>query len=251
MMASFAYQAYLDDGSLETGVLQAADLRDASRKLAQAHKRPFALDELAGERAAAVAVRPWWELRRSTDLTKLLSELSVLLDAGFNVAGALRIIASAEASTHHRTRLLAISDQIADGKSLSEAFASLSGIAPNVSAILASGESSGKIAEVVAKLSEAYRYRAERRAAINEALAYPAFLVVMVIAAFLFLSLFLMPAIEPVFDSGTVEKPIVVSLLSGFGKLITEQWPVVLGFVLAAGASVFMMLRRPGGRVIF
>lgn len=251
-MASFAYRAYLENGSAETGVIEAADRRDASRKLTRSNKRPFALHEVNARTAGAdaMAAPPWWTFRRKTDLTKLLGELSVLLDAGFNVAAALRIVASAEASPHDRTRLLAVSDQIANGKSFSEAFASLPELPAEMSAMIASGESSGKIAQVIARMAEGYRYRAERRSAIIEALVYPAFLVVMVIGAFLFLSLFLMPAIEPVFESGTVEKPLVVKLLAGFGRLLTENGSALLASLVAVVGVVFLLLRRPAGRLL-
>jgi general secretion pathway protein F len=250
-MPSFAYRAYLQDGSPEAGVIEAADQREASRKLAQANRRPFSLHELTtGRRAPAAARNRWWEFRRPTDLTKLLSELAVLLDAGFNVAAALRIVASAERSAEGRVRLLAISDQIASGRSLSQAFATLPELPSEMSAMIASGESSGRIAQVIARMSEGYRYRAERRAAVIEALVYPAFLIVMVIAAFLFLSLFLMPAIEPVFDTGTVEKPLVVKLLSGVGRLLSEDGPVVLSSIATIIAFAFLALRRPAGRLL-
>ena len=251
-MASFSYRAYLEDGSPEAGVIEASDRREASRKLAQSKKRPFALNEVNSKAigSAAAASRPWWTFGRKTDLTKILAELSVLLDAGFNVAAALRIVASAEASLHDRDRLLAISDQIANGKSFSEAFASLPELPAEMSAMIASGESTGKIAQVIARMSEGYRYRAERRSAIIEALVYPSFLVMMVIGAFLFLSLFLMPAIEPVFESGTVEKPLVVKLLAGFGRLLTENGPMVLASLITVIGGMFLLLRRPVGRLL-
>lgn len=250
-MASFSYRAYRDDGSPELGVIEATDLREASRKLVQANKRPFALQELdGGRRLPAERAGRWWVFRRPTDLTKLLSEIAVLLDAGFNVAAALRIVASAEGSAQERARLLAISDQIASGRSFSEALATLPELPSEMSAMIASGESSGRIAQVIARMSEGYRYRAERRAAIVEALVYPAFLVVMVIGAFLFLSLFLMPAIEPVFEAGTVEKPFVVAMLSGFGRLLTEHGTLLLAAVLALAAIALLALRRPSGRAL-
>lgn len=249
-MTAFSYRAYLEDGSPEAGVIEAVNRRDASRKLAQAKKRPFVLVEAATNKADFAGPKRFWEFTRQGDLTKLLSELSVLLDAGFNVAAALRVVASAESSARQRTRLLAISDQISNGKSLSEAFASLPGLPAEMSAMIASGESSGRIAEVIARMAEASQYRAERRAAITEALIYPAFLVLMVVGAFLFLSLFLMPAIEPIFDSGTIVKPTVVWLLSGFGALLAQHWPAAITLMLAAVALLLLMLRTPSFRLL-
>ncbi len=248
-MASFTYRAYLTDGSPEAGRIDAADSHDAARKLLQAGKRPFALTELDVAGSAQQANALWWQIRRTPDLAKLLSELSVLLEAGFNVPAALRIFATAEASGHHRTQLLTISDQIANGKSFSEAFSTLPGLPSTMGAMIASGESSGRIVEVIARMAEDHRYRAERRSAILGALAYPAFLVLMIIAAVLFLSLFLMPAIEPIFEAGTAQKPVVVALFSGLGRLLSGHAVAIVCGVLVSALGATLLWQRPAGRL--
>lgn len=248
-MAAFAYRAYGESGA-ESGVIEAASRDEASRLLAQARKKPFALSEVDRRRPAPEAgpTFAWTPFRRPDRLDKILTELSVLLDAGFNVAAALRVIAAAQAAGVDRERLQAISEKIADGKSLSEAFASWPGLTPDVSAMIASGEQSGRIAQVVSRMAEGFRYRAERRAAIRDALVYPAFLLLMVIAAFLFLALYLMPAIEPVFDTGSMEKPVVVWMLSGVGRFLNENGGLLLGIGLAIAALVGLASRGAAAR---
>lgn len=241
----FSYRAYRSDGTAEAGTLEAADRNEAMRRLTQANKRPFALTE-AGSRSegsSKSAIR-----LRTADLTKLFAELAVLLDAGFNVPAALRIYATAERLPKRKALLLAISDQISSGKALADAFSQLPGATPDLVALIASGESSGKLPDVVTRIAETYRRRSERRSAILEALAYPAFLLVMVLAALLFLALFLMPAIEPIFDTGTIDKPIAVRFLAGVGRLFTEQWPMLVAAFVALFGLAFLMLQRPATR---
>jgi general secretion pathway protein F len=248
-MASFVYRAYISDGSLEAGVIEATDLRDATRKLAQAGKRAFSVAGVNGEVASGQGSAPWWRLQRRPDTAKLLSELSVLLDAGFNVPAALRIFANAETSGNHRAQLLTISDEIANGKSFSEAISGLSGFSSAMGAMIASGESSGRIVEVISRMAEDHQYRAERRAAILGALVYPAFLIVMVIAAVLFLSLFLMPAIEPVFEQGSAQKPFIVAVFSGLGQFLSGNAIAVICVILISALGFILLLQRPAGRL--
>ncbi len=250
-MAAFSYRAYLRDGTSESGVVEALDHREASRKLAQANKKPFLLKPVSGgttRLGIASAGQPWWKLQRRQDLTKLLTDLAVLLQAGFNAAAALRVLASAEASAPDRAQLEKISDEIATGRSLAQAFAALPGMTGEVSATVAAGEASGRIAEVVARMAEIHKERTLRHAAVRDALIYPGFLLLMVVAAFLFLSLFLMPAIEPIFESGTLNKPLVVSLLSAFGAIVREHGFTIAGLSLAGTALLALLGNRPGGR---
>ena len=174
----------------------------------------------------------------------------MLLQAGFNAAAALRVLASAEASAPERARLERISDEIATGRSLSQAFTLLPGMTAEVSAAITAGEASGRIAEVVARMADIGKERALRRAAVRDALVYPGFLLLMVVAAFLFLSLFLMPAIEPIFESGTMAKPLVVSLLSAFGGIIREHGPAIASLGLAGAALLTLLANRPSGKAL-
>lgn len=251
-MTAFSYRAYLASGAIESGVVQALDQREASRKLSQENKRPFLLKPLADEAQSlgqASLGQPWWKLHRAPDIAKLLTDLSVLLQAGFSAATALRVLASAEASVSDRTRLERVSDEITTGRSLAQAFAALPGVTPEVSATIAAGEASGTIAEVVARMGDIHSERARRRAAIRDALIYPAFLLLMVVAAFFFLALFLMPAIEPVFASGTVEKPFVVTILSASGTLIRGHGAALAALGAVATMIAALLLARPSGKV--
>lgn len=252
-MAAFAFRAYRQDGTLEAGVIEAADGREAARKLQQANKSPFALNKVDGTRATVLptAQTSWWRLERRADISKFLADLSVLLDAGFNAAAALRVLASAEPSAGTKAQLSAVSDALASGRSLAQAFALLPGATPDIAALVASGEASGRIAAVVATLAESHKARAERRAAVRDALIYPGFLLFLVAAAILFLSLFLMPAIEPIFDSSEIEKPLIVWLLSGFGNAVRGDIMLWLGLAATLLALAAFAARRPSGHAFF
>lgn len=227
-------------------MIEAADSSEAARRLRQANKSPFALDRVDDARAT-VSIRAkgsWWRLERRADIGKFLTDMSALLDAGFNAAVALRVLASAETSGETKAQLSAVSDALASGRSLAQAFALVPGVTSDITALVASGEASGRITQVVARLAESHKIRTERRIAVRNALIYPGFLLFLVAAAFLFLSLFLMPAIEPIFDSGTIEKPLVVRVLSGFGNAVREGAPLWLGLFALLLAATALAFRR-------
>ncbi|MCR4265787.1 type II secretion system F family protein [Nitratireductor sp. ZSWI3] len=251
-MPVFSYRAYRPGGTVEAGRIEAENLQDASQQLLRVHKRPFSLEEIGARSTVLGRLRTPREIsgQRSLNLGKLFSELSVLLDAGFTPVAALRIAASAESSPGARAKLSAIADELANGRSFSQAFAGLVQLPAEVRPMLASGESSGKIAEVISGLAESYRYRAEQRSAMLEALAYPAFLVLVIMGAVLFITLFLIPAIEPLFETDRASMPTTLMVFSLLGRLLNERWMVILTVVVAAGAGFLAAARSPAGRRI-
>ena len=238
-LTRFRFMAFGENGRRESGFVEAVNEADAVRRLSREGKIPF---ELSVARVGASSTRPasvrsLFEPR--LDLTRLFADLAVMLNSGFNIDIALHAVADAEPSKSQKTRINAIHSQISEGKSVAEAFAAQPEIPPDVAALVASGENSGRLDVVFSELSKNYTNRAERRREISEALLYPGFLIVVLLATLLLLSLYLVPAIEPIFESGGVETPLVVSTLSGFGAVISTYGATAL---LVTAAAILLLL---------
>lgn len=240
-LQQYSYKAYTRDGSQETGVVEAIDLGDASRKLSRLGKTPFELQPSKGGSKATGSFSLASLFRNKLDLTRFFTDLSVMLGSGFNIDIALSAVANAENDKAQKAHIVAIHSRISEGKSVAEAFSSQPEIPADVVALVASGENSGQMASVFAELAKNYTQRAERRSEIIEAILYPAFLIVVLFGTLLLLSIYLVPSIEPIFENGGGEKPFIVKLLGGFGTLISEHWftgLVLLGLMCLVTISV-------------
>jgi general secretion pathway protein F len=241
-MPSFAYKAYLPNGSSETGVVEAKDTREAGRKLSRAEKLAFHLAEL-GTSGVGTAEDRTLRFGRRANLARIFADLSALLNAGFNISSALEVVTASETANIENKRLKAAGEALADGKPFSAALASWPETKPDMLAMVAAGESSGKLGEVINRLSDNLNQQALRRSQLIEALLYPAFLLAMVVAAIFFLALFLVPAIDPIFETGSVAKPIAIKILSGFGESIRSYWPLLIS--AAGGLGILIVLGSP------
>ncbi|MEZ5810815.1 MAG: type II secretion system F family protein [Rhizobiaceae bacterium] len=249
----FRFMAYGANGSRETGYVDAVDEADAVRRLSRDGKIPYELTAARGVSPGA-ATRPF-SLRSlfepRLDLTRLFADLAVMLNSGFNIDIALHAVADAEPNKAQRARISAIHSQISEGKSVAEAFAAQPEIPPDVAALVASGENSGRLDTVFTELAKNYTERARRRGEITEALLYPGFLIFVLFAAVLLLSLYLVPAIEPIFENGGVETPRIVTVLSGFGGFISAYGMAVLIGFLVALLLLLPLLRTQTARARF
>lgn len=243
-MPAFAYRAYLVDGTRETGVLDASTKQDAARKLAQQGRRSYHLAPVGGEKQLIrLPGRGALTFTRQVDLSRLFSELSVLLNAGFMVDRALSAVISGERNHTRRQQLQSVLDLTTGGRPLAEAFASLPGITSDIAALLTSGERSGKMAFICQRLADTFEAKAKRRTAIIEALTYPAFLLVVMSGALIILATVLVPALEPIFQSSSAAKPFTMTMLSALGTIFSD-YPFVFPLAATLGLLFYLFLSR-------
>lgn len=233
----FKFRAYAQSGGHDSGYLMAVDRADAVRQLSQAGKIPYELKQVDGSAATPSSSSFFGLFQPKLDLTHFLSELSVIIGSGFNVDIALKAVADAETNKGQKARIQAIHSQITEGKSVAEAFASQPNMPPDVVALVASGESSGRLDIVVSELSKSHALRAKRKSEITEAMVYPAFLLLIMVGALLVLSLYLVPALEPIFTNAGAEPPFLVRALGGVGETIKQ-----FGFLILAGLGGLALL---------
>lgn len=246
----FKFSAYGEGGRKETGVIEADSEADAIRRLTKSGKIPYqvaATNKAAsnGEGARRSLFSP------KLDLTRLFTDLSVMLRSGFNIDIALRAIADAEPNKNQKARIREIHSRIAEGKSVSDAFAAQDEIPPDVAALVSSGESSGKLDVVFSELAQNYTDRAKRRSQITESLLYPSFLILVMVGTLLLLSLYLVPAIRPIFDNGGVEIPFVVRALDQVGAFFSDYGMILLTGLLILMALIIPALRTAAARARF
>ncbi|MDJ0613684.1 MAG: type II secretion system F family protein [Rhizobiaceae bacterium] len=245
----FHYRAYATNGAKESGIIEASDLGEAARKLSRMGKTPFELKPSKGKAAGTRSTSLSGLFQKELDLTRFFSDLSVMLNAGFNVDIALGAVANAETDRRQKARIQQIHTRISEGKSVAEAFSSQPEIPADVVALVASGENSGQMASVFAELAKNFKRRAERRSEVLEAVLYPAFLIVVLFGTLLLLSVYLVPSIEPIFENGGAEKPLVVNVLSGLGSFVSEFWLPALIVIALCGLLLVPLLRSQSFKI--
>ncbi|MER8985510.1 type II secretion system F family protein [Mesorhizobium sp. M0843] len=246
-MPAFAYRAYLVDGSTESGVLDASTKQEAARKLAQQGRRSYHLAPVSSDRPQLrLPGRSALTFTRKVDLSRLFSELSVLLNAGFTVDRPRAGVIPGAARRPRPAHLGSGVGRTTGGGRIRDAHSALPGITSDVAALLASGERSGKMAYICQRLADTFEATAKRRAAIGEALAYPAFLLSVMSGALVILATVLVPALEPIFEGSSAPKPFTMKMLSVFGTVFRD-YPFVFPLAAVLGLLSYLVLSRSAG----
>jgi len=248
MTQRFAYVAYGPDGRLLRGTVDQTDRQAAIRQIAGAGLRAVEMTPVRAGRASGAEAAGLGTFG-SGDWTKALEQLSVLLDAGFNPKDAIDVAHASATEGRQRALLGVVADALATGKSLSEILRTARGVPEHHAGLVAAGEESGRLADVVAQIVSFEADRARVRRELFDALSYPVFLVAMTTGSVVFLAFVLAPALEPLFEAEPAAMPVAIAALSRLRSLLSDQWTLLAAIPLIAIPIVFLVRRWPGWRM--
>lgn len=197
------------------------------------------VNTLAASKSMAIPVQP--ELGTGSKLTvkkgvlsrhdqlMIVTQLSIMLRAGVDLAEAVRSVAQRSIVPNIRAAMSSVYAQLEAGRTLSAALdehrSQFGGV---MVATVAAGEASGKLPDVLNRLSAIIRDDLRLRAAVRSAVSYPLVLLLvtsLVLSAMVF---FVLPQFSGIYASSRAPTPAVTRLLLDSAELIRNYWFVPL-----------------------
>ncbi|MEP9398621.1 type II secretion system F family protein [Mesorhizobium sp. KR2-14] len=236
---AFAYKALNGEGRLELGRIDASDSDDAVQKLGARGLIPVSVEE-----SVQSAVRaPLFTTRiPPAAVTRLLSDLSIMLNAGIRIDEALAIMEREFDSGRLQPVVAGIRTDLASGKSFSSALEAWPALFPAFQvAMVRVAETSGKLPTLLSRIVEERQNFEALQAKVREALRYPAVLFAGTICVLVFFLVGVVPQFEPMIVQGGNTDTLMVAMfavsnfLSSYGLelLLAVSVFVLLGFVAA------------------
>jgi len=137
-----------------------------------------------------------------------------LIRAGLPILGSLELLARRQKVPDFRAQLENVGSRVKTGESISAAFEAQGSFPVVYTTTLLAGERSGNLEEVLQRFLDFQRVSLTFRKKLKASLIYPALLVVMVIALFIFLITFVVPRFAQLYEQlGTKLPGITVFLL--------------------------------------
>jgi general secretion pathway protein F len=199
---------------------------------------------------------------RTADICRIARQLATLLHAGMPLVPALSALAeqlqsvSARRIPHAGRRdhaLAEVMKQVADcvnaGSTLASALARHPDVFSNLFVnMVAAGEASGTLEEVLIRLAEMLEKRVHLAVKVRSAVAYPLMMIIVATAVVVFLLSFVVPSITQIFLEMNHTLPWPTRLLIGISAFIKTY---LLLIAVVAGAALFGITaacRNPKGR---
>lgn len=229
-MANFRYQVIDSNGKMSEGIIEAASIGEASRKLKSDGKyiSSLALDKGAGLGSIQIGSPKL----KTQDLVIISRQLASLLSAGITVVRSLDMLYQQLESKKAKKCIGEIYEAVQSGRSLSEAFKEQRGVIPNIMiSMIAAGEESGRLDEIMERLAEHFAKDAKLKNKISSAMVYPKILAGLTAAVSIGLLTFLVPKIGVVIVDLGGELPALTKGLLALSDSIVHFWYIYLAVV--------------------
>jgi len=250
---TFTYSARNAAGEKVTGEVDAPDAPGALRSLNSRGLFPLEVNapasELQKRRSSKTGLFERLKNPRR-DLARKIEQLAQLLRAGLNLSEALKILSQRSDSAQWRSSFLKLHEAVVGGESFKSALLKQPRLFPAmVPQMVAAGEASGHLVEILERLAAHFERREEVAGQVKLALIYPCFILTAGVGMVAFFMVVMLPKLAGMFNELGQALPLLTQLL-----IWLSQWTIRWGWLipLAAGAlwvAARGWLKKPENRL--
>ncbi len=275
-MPRFTYVAMDARGQELTGAIEAANTNEAYGQLRQAGYYPTSVEEEAragggrrngaprvrAEKAAATttfslpkprAVTAGRTGRRVKARTLMIftRQLATLIDAGLPLLRGLTVLEKQERDPGLKATVAKLGESVQGGSTFSDSLAQHPKIFNKLFVnMVKAGELGGVLEVVLVRLAE-FQEKAQRvRNKVKAAMIYPLVVLVIAVSIVTFLTIFIVPQFEKIFNDLLQGKPLpaLTVYVLAVSHFAVDYWYVLAGAVVAVVATYLFAASRPAGR---
>ncbi|MFP4187386.1 MAG: type II secretion system F family protein, partial [Acholeplasmataceae bacterium] len=248
-MPTFDYKAQAPNGALTQDKMVALDERDLKSLL---KRQGLFLVECKQHKEKKPNTFFALSSKVSTnDVITFMRQLSVMINAGVPIEDSINTLKKQESAPAFKSILMKVHEDLLEGVYLSEAFAKYPKIFPTFfKNMIYIGELSGSLDVVLNKLADYYERDRKIRGKAKSAMVYPTFLLVMIIAVFLFLTVFIVPQFESMLNEVGGEMPFITVVILNMSRFVTLYFPFILTGLITITALFIIFFRTKRGRYI-
>jgi type IV pilus assembly protein PilC len=182
----------------------------------------------------------------------ITTQLSVMVDTGVPIAQALEIIAGQYTNPKIRQALTGILDEVKNGKDFSTALTNCPWRFPHIfPCLVRASEASGTMGPMLDRIAEYLNRENEIVKKLRTPLIYPAFMMVITIAATILMFTFLLPKFEVIYAQREALLPLPTRIALGISSFLRTHWILLATAASTLVAGLIYFLFTPRGRVFF
>jgi general secretion pathway protein F len=252
-MGAFEYTALDAQGRERKGLIEGDTPKHVRQLLRDKQLLPVEVQQAAQRELKRSRARGFMRRGLSTlDLALLTRQLATLLRSGLPLEESLQAVAEQTEKPRVQRIVLGVRGKVVEGHPLAEGLRDFPQAFPEIyRATVSAGEQSGKLDQVLERLSDYTESRQVMGQQVSNALVYPIVLMVLSFAIVSFLLAYVVPQVVAVFESGHQELPIATRILIGTSDLIRHYWFYGLIFLAAVSWLFLRWLKAPEARMRF
>ena len=179
------------------------------------------------------------------DLVMFCFQMEQLTRAGVPLLEGLVDLRDSTVNPHLREVIGGIVSEVEGGKQFSQALASHPKVFSNVFvSLVRAGEQTGKLPEVFENLATTLKWQDELISQTKRLLAYPMFVMVVVLGAITFLMIYLVPQMVTFLRNMGQELPLETRILIAVSDIFVQYWWLILSLPFLAILAVNIAIRQ-------
>ncbi len=245
-MPAYRFEALDAAGRTKTGLIESDNPRSARALLRAQQLVPLQVMPVAAAEEAGGANASGWRRRvfGAAALAIWTRQMAGLLVSGLPLERALTALAEEAEDPRQRELVAHLRAEVNAGSSFARAL----GTAPRefddvYRAVVAAGEQSGQLGNVLDKLADDLEERQALKAKLIGAALYPAIVSVIAVVIVIFLVTYVVPQVAQVFTSSKRALPMLTQIMLNLSAFL-RGWGWALLLALAGGAGVFFAAYR-------
>jgi len=246
-VSDFSYKARTTDNATVTGLVQAASEELAAESLRERGLTIIYLREISTN--ALGKSLEFFQRISVRDTVVFSRQLAVLVSANVPLVQSLRILITQTPNKHLKVVVSEIADEVEGGTKLSVALAKHRRVFdPFYVNIIRSGETSGKLDEVLEYLASQLEKDYDLTSRIRGAMIYPVFILGGLVVVGILMMTMVLPKILTIIQETGAPLPLTTKILIGTSWFLQNYWVLLILGLVGVGAGIFFLLRTPGGR---
>jgi len=252
-MGAFEYTALDAQGRERKGLIEGDTPKHVRQLLRDKQLLPMDIHETAERELKQSRRRGFMRRGLSTlDLALLTRQLATLLRSGLPLEESLQAVAEQTEKPRVQRIVLGVRSKVVEGHPLADGLRDFPQAFPEIyRATVSAGEQSGKLDQVLERLSDYTESRQVMGQQVSNALVYPIVLLVLSFGIVSFLLAYVVPQVVAVFQSSNQELPIATKILIGMSDLIRHYWVYALIVIGAVVWGFLRWLKNPEARLRF
>lgn len=246
-MKSYKYSALMLNGKKIKGVITANDFNDARKQLREKKVRVLELKEHT-ERNLFTKKDSKKRLKADT-ISHFCRQYGIIISSGINSITGLESLAQRSGNKVLSQEITRIVNDIKSGSTLSDSMLDEKSKFPKLlSAMVATGEATGTLEEVLKSMASFYEREHRITQKIKNASMYPIIVgIVSFIMLFIFTSFIMPNMMESILEVGA-EMPPISKIIMNIGMFMKNYWYLVLLVLIGLALFIKQYIKTPVGR---
>ena len=248
-MPIYNYKARNIDGQIKTGAVESVSEAEASALLEEKQLIVLSLTEGIHKE------KKGWNINigrvKHKDVVIFSRQLSVMISATVPIVQALRILAKQTSNPIFIENISEMADQVDGGMKLSNAMSKHERSFSNFFvSMVKSGETSGKLDEVLLYLADQMEKDYDLISRIKGAMIYPCFIIVGMLVVGFLMMIFVVPKMTAMLKESGQELPFLTEILITTSDFIKSYWYLIIGAVILLSIGFRIVIASKTGKLI-